>query len=215
MGNIHIGFSSGVPQIVCTDCGNCDSIMGKSLCSISGRGCCHYFPEFTLVDIHRMVNTSDGLQALDIIINNPGTVINNNNIHAKGYFDKEGYDQYIKHDQLMETGSIRDHTIFFRACPFVKADFGCILPPHFRTTVCNFFICSEILDRPDLKSEILPYIEERSRYSRWIYRESAELQHILTENSVNLVTDFKASLQLLREIPLRVYEFPQLPPVEY
>ena len=215
MGNIFLEYDFGIPRLVCTDCGKCESIMGMSLCNIINRGCCHYFPEFTLVDIHRMVLTPGGMQALDTILQNPGTVINNSDILARGFFDKEGYEKYIHDGQFIETGTITDHTIFFRTCPFVKPDSGCIFPPRFRTTICNFFICREILERPDLQYDFKPFIEERSRYSRWIYRESGELMHILSENKVNLVLDFDGSLEVLRRIPLSVYEFPALPEVEY
>lgn len=215
MGNIYIENDFGVPRMVCTDCGKCDSIMGKSLSSISNRGCCHYFPEFTLADIHRMAVLPGGSDALGTILANPGTVINNYNIHAKGYFDKAGYEAYLAGGDLLETGSIRDHTIFFRACPFVKPGSGCMLPPRFRTAVCNFFVCSEIIERPDHREEFEKYLKERTRYSRWMYRESTELQHILTENGLSLSADLKGSLELLKGLELSLYEFLDLPAVEY
>ncbi len=215
MGNIFIDHDMGVPQIKCTDCGKCDSIIGKSLCSVTDRGCCHYFPEFTLVDIQRMAAMEGGKEALEIILSNPGTTVNNFNIYSKGPFDKTAYDQYISSGNLLETGSIRDHTIFFRCCPYVVPGKGCKLPPRFRTTVCNFFICSEILERPDLQDFFTEYLEERSRYSRWVYRESSVLAHILTENGLNLLSDFDASIELLSHIEQNHYEFPVLDPVSY
>ena len=215
MGKIHVDYDSGMPQLACTDCGSCSSVMGKSLCGTVNRGCCHHYPEFTLAEIQRMMHLPDGRTALDAVLDNPDTLINNFNIHAKGYFDKQAYEKYISDDQLLETGAIRDHTIFFKTCPFVREGVGCILPVRFRTTVCNFFICSEILEMPEYYNDFKPYIEERMRYSRWIYRESAELQHILKENGINLVVDFEGSLKLLSQLSLSEYEFPMLEPVEY
>lgn len=215
MGSISIKYDCGVPQISCTGCGNCESVMGKSLCGVADRGCCHYFPEFTLADIHRMVHCSGGLKALKIILGNPGTIINSYNLYAKGEFDREAYDRYVEGGRLVETSLLRDHTVFFRTCPFVRPSYGCVLPPRFRTAICNFFVCREILDRPDLQDGFKAYIEERSRYSRWIYRESAELQRLLSEKGISLVSDFDSALKLLAEIPPNLYEFPELPPVEY
>lgn len=215
MGNIFIDSDMGVPQIGCTDCGKCDSIIGRSLCNIIDRGCCHYFPEFTLVDIQRMSVLNGGRKALDIILSNPGTIVNSYNIYSKGYFDKEAYDQYIESGNIIEAGSIRDHTIFFRTCPFVVPGSGCKLPLRFRTTVCNFFICAEIIERPDLQDQFKVYLEERSRYARWVYRESGVLQHILSENGLDLISDFSASINLLAEINPSSYEFPSLEPVSY
>lgn len=215
MGNIFIDSDMGVPQIGCTDCGKCDSIIGRSLCNITDRGCCHYFPEFTLVDIQRMSVLNGGRKALDIILSTPGTIVNSYNIYSKGYFDKEAYDQYIESGNIIEAGSIRDHTIFFRTCPFVVPGSGCKLPLRFRTTVCNFFICAEIIERPDLQDQFKVYLEERSRYARWVYRESGVLQHILSENGLDLISDFSASINLLAEINPSSYEFPSLEPVSY
>lgn len=215
MGNIYIDSDMGVPQIGCTDCRKCSSIIGRSLCKITNRGCCHYFPEFTLVDIQRMATLEGGQKALDMILSNPGTIVNSYNIYSKGYFDKEAYDQYITSGNLIEAGNIRDHTIFFRTCPFVIPGSGCKLPPRFRTIVCNFFICAEILERPDLQDVLKIYMEERSRYTRWIYRESGILQHILAENKLDLISDFSGSINLLREINPNNYEFPPFEPIQY
>lgn len=215
MSKIYMENDLGVPQMACDVCGKCDSIMGKSLCSIKNRGCCHYFPEFSLVDIQKMAVMDGGNDALDIILSNPGTIINHYNIYSKGQFEKEAYEKYISSGIKLETGSIKDHTIFFRTCPFVKPGSGCNLPVRFRTIVCNFFICQEILERPDLEEKFKPYLEERSRYFRWIHRENRILQHILLENGLDLISDFKGSLNLLSEVGLNVYEFPPLDPVEF
>lgn len=215
MGNIYIFFDHGIPQIGCTDCGKCNSVMGKSLCSIKNRGCCHYFPEFTLVDIQRMALLEGGLKALDIILSNSGTIVNKYNIYSKGLFDKEAYDKYIAVGNLLETGSIRDHTIFFRTCPFVSPGSGCKLPVRFRTTVCNFFVCEEILQQAEYQYVLKEYLQERSRYSRWVYRESGLLQHILEEKGLDLISDLPGTLKLLAEVGLEEYEFPMLEPLTY
>lgn len=211
---VFVEIDQGVPRYVYTGCSQCSSVMGKSLCEIKNRGCCSYFPRFELTDIHRMSKSLEGLQTLNTIVKNPGTVIENYSIHAKGFFDKLGYDKYLKGEQTSEEISIKDRTIFFRACPFVKSGQGCTIPPRFRTCVCNFFICSEVLERPGFEEAFKPYIEERSRYARWLHRDNEELRHILYENKVNLLKDFDKSIKLLQEIPIIDYDFPQLEPVE-
>ncbi len=215
MGNIFIFFDMGVPQIGCTDCFNCKSIMGKSLCDIKNRGCCHYFPEFTLVDIQRMAVLEGGRKAIDHILSYPGTKVNRFNFYCTGPFDKEAYEKYIASGELLETGSIRDHTIFFRTCPFVSPGKGCTLPARFRTTVCNFFICSEVLDNIDNQYLLEDYLKERSRYSRWVYRESGILQHLLEESGLDLVKDLWGSVDMLAELYQSSYDFPMLEPAEF
>lgn len=215
MGNIFINYDVGIPQIACTDCGKCGSLMGMSLCKIGNRGCCHYFPEFTLVDIQRMAVLEGGKKVLDLILENPGASVNNYSIYVKGRFDKNAYERYISSGNTINAGNIKDHTIFFRTCPFVIPGAGCKLPVRFRTIVCNFFLCEEILERPGLEERFKPYLDERSRYSRWHYRENVSLQHILTENGLGLVSGFDASLSLLAGTGLSNYEFPALEPVTY
>lgn len=215
MGNIFIFFDMGVPQIGCTDCGHCKSIMGTSLCEIKNRGCCHYFPEFTLVDIQRMAVLEGGRKALEIILSYPGTKVNRFNLYSTGHFNKDAYEKYIMSGELLETGDIRDHTIFFRTCPFVEPEKGCRLPARFRTAVCNFYICSEVLGNvadPEILEE---YMKERSRYARWVYRESGILQHLLEENDLDLIDDFHGTLNKLAELYQQDYDFPILEPAVF
>lgn len=215
MGKIFITYDMGVPQIGCTECGGCGSIMGVSLCSITARGCCHYFPEFTLVDIQRMAVLEGGKEALQTILSCEGTIVNDFNIYCKGPFEREAYEKYINSGNLLETGSIHDHTIFFRTCPFVIPGKGCRFPPRFRTTVCNFFVCSEIFESINDQDALQEYLKERSRYSRWVYRESGILQHLLEENGLSLRSDIDAVLSFLAEIEQSCYDFPLLDPITY
>lgn len=198
----------GYARYICTSCNHCTSKMGISYCSIKMRGCCSYFPKFELTDIHRMVKSVDGLQVLKRIVDNPGTVIYNYYLHAKGYFDREGYLEYLKNGP--EDDGIKDKTIFFRACPFVKSGYGCTLPPVYRNYVCNFYICDEVMSNVDKKEVMQQYIEERSRYARWVEWENMSLERILSEHHLNFRCDFEGTIKLLQEIPLDIYEFPAL-----
>jgi len=213
MEKVYVKYDENIPQFACTHCSQCTSIMGTSLCSIKNRGCCWYFPKFELFDIQRMSKTIDGIQTLHAIRKNPGTVVYHYYIHAKGYFDQEAYGEHIRSGKLTCYDTVSDYTIFFRACPFVKQGYGCTLPPKYRTYVCNFFICSDILENPSVKDKFQPYIEERSRYVRWLQRENIGLEHILREAGVDLVSDFDGCVDILRDIPINYYEFPELPPV--
>jgi len=213
MGKIFVEIDSNNPRYVCTDCTKCNSTFGTSFCSVKDRGCCFYYPEFSLLDIQRMVKTLEGLIVLDTILAHPGTTVQPYSIQTKGVFDKELYDDYMKRGKLQEFKDIRDLTIFFKACPFVKSGQGCTMPPRYRNVICNTFICDELLSAADNKEAIKLYMEERSRYARWVNWENAALKHILSENNVNLVSYFNASIRILQEIPLNEYEFPELDPV--
>ncbi|WZL74290.1 hypothetical protein QBE52_06010 [Clostridiaceae bacterium 35-E11] len=214
MDKVFVAFDQDIPRYACTFCYHCQSIWGKSLCTIKNRGCCWYYPKFTLLDIQRMVKSIDGLQVLEHIRQQPGTVIHSYIIHAKGSFDQQLYDHDLAKGQLLGEGTVEDQTIFYRTCPFVLEGSGCTLPPRFRTIVCNFFICSDILENPILQDQFKPYIEERSRYAKWVEWENLSLKHALMENQINLAENFQDVIKLLQELALNIYAFPSLIPVE-
>lgn len=213
MKKIYTDLDEGTPRYICSGCSNCSSVIGKSLCKVKNRGCCWYFPKFYLYDIQKMSKSMDGLIVLDKIRNNPDTEIYNYFIHGKGYFDKEGYDEYLKSNNQVETEYIEDHSIFFRACPFVKPGRGCSLPPRFRTFVCNFFICKEIVESIKGNNIFKIYENERLRYSRWLDWENEGLRHVLTEKGITLAKDFDETVKFLQDLPIDEYQFPYLEPI--
>lgn len=213
MAKIYVDFDNGIPRYACNSCSSCNSLFGVSLCHIKNRGCCWYYPKFNLLDIQRMSKSIEGLSVLDKIVKNPGTIIYNYYIHAKGFFDKEGYTAYIKSGNMLEPDRVKDQTIFFRACPFVKDGLGCTLPPRYRSLICNFFICDEILNT--FKDSIEPYIKERSSYSRWEEWENIGLTSVLKDKGLNLVDDFNEAISLLQSLPLDEYVFPKLDPIGF
>lgn len=213
MGKICTQIDEGTPRYACSDCSRCFSIIGKSLCKVKNRGCCWYFPKFYLYDIQKMSKSMEGLIVLDKIQNNPGTKIYNYFIHGKGYFDREGYDEYLKSDNHIETNDIEDHTIFFRACPFVKPGRGCSLPPRYRTFICNFFICKEITETIKEHGIFKTYEKERLCYSRWLDWENEGLKYILAEKNITLAENFDEVVKTLQGLPIDEYEFPYLEPI--
>lgn len=219
MGSIYLTFDGDVPRYACTACTDCISILGKSLCNVNNRGCCWYFPKYTLLDIQRMTKSVEGLNILEHIKSQPATIINPYYIHAKGFFDKAGYDKYIRNENKEnktenESAYQFDHTIFFRACLFVKSGYGCTIPPRYRTIVCNFFICNEAMEKARFADALKPYIEERSRYAAWVEWENRSLEHLLKEKGVDLVSNYETVLKILQNEPLDTYDFPKLEPVD-
>lgn len=213
MTKLYIEFDNRVPRIVYTGCNQCNSDMGISLCSVKNRGCCSYFPKFSLYEIHRMSKSLQGLRTLDKIISHPGTRIDMYKIYTTGSFEKDLYDEFINGDTGVHTSTITDKTILFKTCPFVKGGHGCTLSPAFRTTVCNFFLCTEILDLPEYNEALKPYVESRADYMKFVYRENLEIEHLLYEHNINLNTNFNETINFLQELPLNDYDYPELAPV--
>lgn len=206
---LDLKLDQGIPQYSCSSCRNCKSVFGNSLCSIKNRGCCWYFPKFTLHEIHKMTKGKEGLKTLDKITKLPKTEIYNYYIHAKGYFDEAGYKKYITTEQAYKF-NVKDKSIFFRACPFVKQEIGCTLPKRYRSYVCNFFICSEIVKKIEKYDEFKNYIKERNSYVRWIEWENLSLQELISEKKLNLANNFWDVITILKSIPLEKCEFPNL-----
>lgn len=215
MSSMWINFNNNVPQISCSSCGSCTSLMGISLCDIKNRGCCYYYPKFTLLDIQRMSKSLKGLNTLELIKNNPNTIIKEFYIHSKGYFDEDGYNKYLKNNSPIGENLINDQSIFFKTCPFIKPNFGCIIDAEFRTIICNFFICKEVLDSVVDKTLIEKYLCERESYVKWHEWENEGLKHLLLQEHITLVNNFDMVVEYLQSLPLDTYEFPNLPKINF
>lgn len=160
-----------------------------------------------------MTKIIDGLQSLHMIIEQPHTVIHPYHIHALGSFQEADYNAYMDKGEFIHQDSINDQSIFFKTCCFFKAGYGCQLPPRFRTYICSFFLCDEIIHHPSLKDKIEPYMVERMRYVKWVEWENNALLHLLREKQINLKDHFHDVLQILQNLPLDTYEFPALEPL--
>lgn len=210
---IDLKIDQGVPQYGCSSCYNCKSEFGKSLCEIKNRGCCSYFPKFNLYDIHKMVKEEEGMETLKRILALPKVEIKNYYIHAKGYFDEEGYNLYKNNGEL-DNFRVRDKTIFFRACPFVKSGEGCTIKAKYRSYVCNFFICEEVVNQIKDNEIFKLYEEERDRHVKWISWENTALEYYFISEKLNLIKNFNEIINILKEMPLREYEYRALEAIE-
>lgn len=208
---LTVEFDENVPRYSCEGCYNCTSKIGTSLCEIKNRGCCYYYPKFNLVDIQRMAKSPAGKKVLNKILENKSTVVNNYYIHAIGYFDKEGYEDYVSN---MLDESSWDHSIHFKACPFVEPGKGCSIPPKYRTPICNFFICKEIKESTSSQKNIESYERAAQNYWRYYDWENNNLTLALKEHNLSLKKDFNESLEFLANIESYDYEFPSLPECE-
>lgn len=203
---INLELVEGTPQYSCNKCCSCNSVFGKSLCKVKNRGCCWYFPKFSLYDIHKMTKDEEGLKVLDKILKQPEVKIQNYYIHSKGYFDEEGYSSYMNSGQA-DDDVVKDKTIYFRACPFVKGGVGCDLPKKYRSYICNFFICDEITNKVENNPVFIKYIKERDSYVRWLDWENKSLEQVLHEKRINLRTNLQEVIETFKDLPLSQYEY--------
>lgn len=171
------------------------------------------FPKFTLYEIHKMVQDKEGLEVLKKIINLPTVKINKYYIQGRGYFDEQGYKEFIKTTEAYEF-NVEDKSMFFRACPFVKAGEGCTLPAKYRSYICNFFICQEVTTKLNKYEGFKDYINERDNYVRWINWENTSLEALFYEKRINLIDNFQEIIDILKDIPFEQYEFKELDPIK-
>lgn len=209
---ISLDLSKNTPQYCVNKCTNCTSIEGKSLNPTKNRGCCFYFPKFSLLELQRMSKTLEGIHLIKNLVSSKDFIIYKYYIHCVGTFDSDGYSKYIDTPYKDPADDIiKDKTIFFRTCPFVTAGSGCSLPPYYRTTVCNFYICNTIYKEAEKNNDFTLYIRERQRYSRWVQWENDTLQKFLEDKNLDLKKNFQQVIDFLIEEPLDEYEFPILP----
>ncbi|MGN0145170.1 MAG: hypothetical protein ACI398_09305 [Clostridium sp.] len=213
MNNIILYSNKDVPQYLYDNCGKCSSLFSISLCSKHNRGCCWYFPKFTLYEIHKMVKSEKGLAVLNRILKLPKVEIFNYYIHAIGYFDESSYKKFLK-SKKSRNYKVHDKSMFFRECPFVKEGCGCTIDPQYRSYICNLFICDEVLEKVKDNPDYDSYIKERENFVRWIDWENTSIQMMLEEQNLNLIHHMDKVIEILKELPFEHYEFPELNPIK-
>ncbi|NLM09255.1 MAG: hypothetical protein GX213_00405 [Clostridiaceae bacterium] len=213
MAFIYIDFDEGIPRLAYSGCSRCSSLIGVSLSQIKNRGCCYYSPKFYPVEIQRMCHSEEGLAVLDSIISMPDTVIHDDHILVKGSYDIILHEKMMKDGLVPLGGNVTDTSVFFRTCPFVRSGSGCTLSPRYRSYVCNFFICSEILDNPDYKDKLKPYLRERENYIRFLEWENNQLIMAMRGEGLTFRKNLNGAIEFLKNIGINQYDFPKLEPI--
>lgn len=214
MTTISLKLKDNTPQYSLDKCFSCESLEGISYCEVQNRGCCFYYPKFSLLDLQKMCRTQEGMETISKILNSHGTRIYKYYIHCIGNFDEKKYKNFLENNLFTnEELSFPDKTIFFRTCPFVVPGEGCSIPSQYRTNVCNFFICKSIYGNLSECSGFKNYIKERNSYIRWCDWENEGLISLLTDEGINLLTNFDKCIELLKSQPLNLYDFPTISPV--
>lgn len=213
MDYIYIDFDGGVPRLAYTGCSRCSSLIGLSLCRTKNRGCCYYSPKFFPVEIQRMCHSEKGMELLKKIVEMPNTILYDDHILVKGSYDYILHQKMLKGGLVPLDGNVNDSSVFFRTCPFVRSGSGCTLPPRYRSYVCNFFLCPEILNNPLYKDRLEPYIRERENYIRFLEWENNQLIMAMREEGISMSKNFDAAVEFLKNLEISCYDFPELEPV--
>lgn len=190
-------FENNIPLFSCNFCGNCNGfIESKSLIHIKNRGCCWYFPKYTLMDI-RNILIQDREDFIHNLFSMNNTKVSNYHIEVNGFFDKEGYEKYEDSEEF-------DTKLFFRVCPFFNKN-GCGIDFKLRPHPCNLYLCREVIELA--KEEYKLYSKERIDYYSYMNYYNEQIKQDLRAKRVDLLSNYKLVLDLLRE-----YNIPQFEP---
>jgi len=135
-------------------------------------------------------------------------------IVVRGTYDSRMHAKAQNERTIPDDGYIQDNTVFFRTCPFVRPGLGCTLPARYRTYVCNFFVCREVLENPAFQKQIAPYLQERANYVRFLEWENNQLLQAIGQKGLTIKNHIREVIELLAGLPINQYEFPKLEPVE-
>lgn len=190
-------FENNIPLFSCNFCGHCSGfIESKSLIHIKNRGCCWYFPKYTLMDIRNILilGREDFIHNL-FALNN--TKVSNFYIEVNGFFDKNAYEKYEGSEEF-------DTRLFFRVCPFFDKN-GCGIDFKLRPHPCNLYLCREVIEFAKDKYKL--YSKERIDYYSYMNYYNEQIKQDLRSKRVDLLSDNKLVLDLLKG-----YNIPQFEP---
>ena len=106
------------------------------------------------------------------------------------------------------TEMLPDTSVFFKTCPFVRSGSGCTLPPRYRSYVCNFFLCREILENPEYKDKLEPYVRERNNYVRFLEWENNQLFTAMNEEGLSFRKNLDGAIEFLKNLEIKPIRFP-------
>lgn len=200
-----------IPVFKSNLCGKCTNMLeSTSYASAMNRGCCWYFPKYTLVDIKNILSI-DKKDYLLSIIKNDFCTMNSYSFELKGYFNKNSYEQYMNHKEHKNQSDF-DEKLFFKICP-LAAKKGCSIDFSLRPHPCNLYLCREIVNI--CKNQYENYKKERKDYFAYCNYFDEVLREELDCNNINLINDFDKSLAAIENYDLPLFEPRSLAPIMF
>ena len=186
-------FSNNIPLFKSDFCGKCLHILeSTSLIYIKNRGCCWYFPKYTLMDMKNILSCGrhSFLEKIKVMEN---CKVSQYFMNVTGYFDKTGFSNYI----ISNPNSTKydfDETLFFKKCPFAGSK-GCTIDYIERPHPCNLYLCREMIEY--CKDTYKEYSLERKDYFSYCNYFNEVLKNELISNKTDLIKDFDKSINII------------------
>ncbi|MBZ4664097.1 MAG: hypothetical protein JG776_1812 [Caloramator sp.] len=191
-------FENNIPLFRCSICGKCEGFIESKSFINKNRGCCWYFPKYTLMDIKNIISIGrkDFIRKLKKLDN---VYISSFYLEVRGYFDEEGFNK-MDIDEDIDF----DKKLFFRLCPFWQEN-GCKIDYKLRPHTCNLYLCREVIEL--CKQGYSEFSKERKDYFSYMIYFNELLKRELIENGLDLLKDFESTLEFIKK-----YEVPKFEP---
>lgn len=200
-------FKNNVPIFHCSVCGNCKGFVESTSYININRGCCWYFPKYTLMDIKNIINMGK-IDFIYWLIKNANSTISQYFIQVQGFYDT------IKHKLYCENNTPAsgfDSKLFFRVCPFMGRT-GCTINFQLRPHPCNLYLCRKIIKKSGESYKI--YSRERKDYYSYCNYFNDSLKYELMDNDTHLLKNSSKSLEIIKAFPIPTYEPINLPEIK-
>lgn len=194
------------PIFKCNSCKNCTSMESTNMLGIN-RGCCFYFPKYSLIDIKNIINFKKDF--LFKLITKENVITHDYFIEVKGTFDKTAYSNFAKNStegEFSKYGNF-DKTLFFKKCSFITPK-GCSIDFRLRPHQCNLYLCRNLSENSSYLCK--NYSRERKDYFAYCNYMNTTLIQYFKDNLLTLKNNFKQSVNFLDKIKIDNFLFSKL-----
>lgn len=204
MFSLSYEFNNNIPVFKSNFCGKCSGTLeSTSLITEKMRGCCWYFPNYTLVDI-KNIFSHNRIDFIYSLLKLQNSHISQYHIEVKGSFDSKAFFKYLMENEYVEPAEKAfDAKLFFRLCPFFDTN-GCSIDFSLRPHPCNLYLCRKIIEK--CGNNYIPYSNERKDYYSYCNYFNESIKHVLMENKVDLLINPEASLSIIENFELPDFE---------
>lgn len=211
MDRLSYESTDGVPVFRCSQCGRCDGIETENIFA-ANRGCCFYFPKYTLIDLRTAASIDPAFVAA--LPDHPGAVITDECLMVHGLYDQAAHEAFRRDPEAASQAKYRgfDASLQFRKCAFCT-ETGCTLDFRLRPHPCNLYLCRGVI--ASCGEAYRDYARERKDYFAFCQYVNGCLADELERRGLSLTTDFAGSIAALLETEADAFECTPLEPIDY
>jgi hypothetical protein len=192
-------FKNNIPVFHCNICGHCNNFIESTSHINVNRGCCWYFPKYTLMDIKNIINVGK-IDFIYSLFKNTKAAISQYFIQVQGFYDKNKYNTYNENNLPI---SNFDSKLFFKSCPFI-GERGCTINFQLRPHPCNLYLCREVIkESGELYKK---YSLERKDYYSYCNYFNESLKYELIDNNTDLLQNASKSLNIIEKTDVPTYD---------